>query len=82
MTKMIQKELIPCRDTLKETLELEDYEEEGAIPVSAFKEAFTTLELFQEDLELLDFVLYVVYQKSESIDKMRYSVLFELIDHG
>ena len=82
MTKMIQKELIPCRDTLKETLELEDYEEEGAIPVGAFKEAFTTLELFQEDLELLDFVLYVVYQKSESIDKMRYSVLFELIDHG
>jgi hypothetical protein len=27
-------------------------------------------------------VLYVVYQKSESIEKMRYSVLFELIDHG
>jgi hypothetical protein len=52
---------LPCRDTLKETLELEDYEEEGAITVGAFKEAFNTLELFQDDLELLDFVLYVVY---------------------
>jgi len=27
-------------------MELEDYEEEGAIPVAAFKEAFYTLELF------------------------------------
>lgn len=82
ITKMVQKELSACRDTLKETLELEDYEEEGAIPVSAFKEAFQTLDLFQDDLEIIDFVLYVVYQKSESIEKMRYSVLFELIDHG
>ena len=46
MTKKVQKELTQCRDTLKETLELEDYEEEGAIPVSAFKEAFSTLDLF------------------------------------
>ena len=46
LTKKVQKELTQCRDTLKETLELEDYEEEGAIPVSAFKEAFSTLDLF------------------------------------
>ena len=42
-------------------MELEDYEEEGAIPIAAFKEAFSTLDLFQEDIELLDFILYVVY---------------------
>jgi len=29
---------------------------------------------------LLDFVFYVIYQKSESIEKLRYTVLFELID--
>jgi hypothetical protein len=42
----VQKELGQCRDTLKETVELEDYEEEGAITVAAFKEAFSTLDLF------------------------------------
>lgn len=82
LTKRIQKELISCRETLKETFESEDYGDEGSIPVSSFREAFTTLELFGEDPDLPDFVLYVVYQKSESIEKMRYSVLFELIDHG
>lgn len=75
--------LTPCRDTLKETVELEDYDEEGAIPLSALKESFATLdlhELTEEPSELLDFILYVIYQKSESLEKMRYSVLFELID--
>ena len=40
LVKRVQKILQKCRDTLRETLELEDYDEEGAIPVSAFKEAF------------------------------------------
>jgi hypothetical protein len=68
---------------LKETLELEDYDEEGAIPVSAFKEAFKTLdidELSDGSGDVLDFILYIIYQKSESLEKMRYSVLFDLID--
>ena len=64
-------------------MELEDYDEEGAIPLSALKESFATLdihELTDEPSELLDFILYVLYQKSESLEKIRYSVLFELID--
>ncbi len=69
-----------CRDTLKETLELEDYDEEGAIPFSALKESFSTLEIDIESEGLLDFVLYVLYQKSESLDKLRYPVLFDLLD--
>ena len=77
--KKIQKLLQTCKDTLKETLELEDYDYEKAIPVSAFKEAFETLDIDIED-ELLDFIFYVIYQKSESIDKMQYLVLFDLIE--
>jgi hypothetical protein len=64
LTKKVQKLLTPCRDTLKETVELEDYDEEGAIPVSALKESFATLditELSEEPSELLDFILYVIY---------------------
>ena len=30
--------------------------------------------------ELVDFIFFVVYQKSESVEKLRYSVLFDLID--
>jgi hypothetical protein len=37
------------------------------------------LEIDAEE-DLLDFIFYVVYQKSESIEKLRYSVLFDLID--
>jgi hypothetical protein len=28
----------------------------------------------------MDYMMYVVYQKSESIEKMKYSYLFDLID--
>ena len=64
LTKKVQRLLTSCRDTLKETLELEDYDEEGAIPLSAMKESFQTLditELTEEPSELLDFILYIVY---------------------
>ncbi len=65
-------------------MELEDYDEEGASPLSALKESFATLDLHElteePASELLSFILYVIYQKSESLEKMRYSVLFELID--
>ena len=47
------------------------------------KESFQTLditELTDEPSELLDFILYIVYQKSESLEKMRYGVLFDLLD--
>lgn len=45
---------------MRETLELEDYDEEGAIPASAFKESFKTLDL-DLDEDLLDFIFFVVY---------------------
>jgi hypothetical protein len=64
---------------LKETLELEDYDEEGGIPAGAFRDAFHTLDI-DLDEDLLDFIFYVVYQKSESVEKLRYSVLFDLLD--
>jgi len=47
------------------------------------KESFQTLditELTDEPSDLLDFILYIVYQKSESLEKMRYGVLFDLLD--
>ena len=58
---------------------MEDYEEEGTVTLGAFKEAFVTLDITIDE-ELLDYIIYIVYQKSESKDKMNYNALFDLID--
>lgn len=47
--------------------------------MSAFLEAFETLEL-EMDEDLLNYLMYVIYSKSESIDKMKYQTLFDLIE--
>jgi hypothetical protein len=52
--------LSSCKNTLKDTLQLEDYEEEGTISLGAFKEGFVTLDI-KLDEELLDYILFVVY---------------------
>jgi len=41
LTKLFSR----CKETLKETLQLEDYEDEGVIPYSAFEEAFSALDI-------------------------------------
>jgi hypothetical protein len=64
---------------VRETLQCEDYEDEGVIPLTAFVEAFETLDI-SLDKDVLDYLLYVVYTKSESIEKMKYQTLFDLIE--
>lgn len=56
----LTKLLGPCKGTLKETLLLEDYDEEGTIPIGAIKEAFVTLDI-EIDEDVLDYLLFVVY---------------------
>ena len=68
-----------CKETLRDTLQLEDYEDEGVVPYSAFDEAFSTLDL-KLDKDAKDYLMYVIYKQSESTEKMKYSVLFDLIE--
>ena len=75
----LQKLLASCRNTLKETIQLEDYEEEGVITVAALKESFETMDIDLDD-ELMDYVLFVIYAKSESLEKLKYQALFDLLD--
>jgi hypothetical protein len=49
-----------CKETLKDTLESEDYEDEGVLPVGAIKECFVTLDIEIDD-DLMDYVLFVIY---------------------
>jgi hypothetical protein len=41
-------------------MQLEDYNEEGILPISAIKECFETLDIDLTD-DLLDFIIYVMY---------------------
>ena len=62
---------------------MEDYEEEGYLSLGQIKDCFETLELLNDDLisdELFDYILFILYQKSEGIDKLNYPMLFELIE--
>lgn len=68
-----------CRDSLREALELEEYEEDGTISLTAFRQAFIELELNLSD-EQLDFIVYSVYIKSESSQRLRHGALFEMLD--
>jgi hypothetical protein len=76
---IIVKLLGTCKNTVRDTLMLEDYDEEGTIPIGAIKESFVTLDIELSE-EVLDYLLFVVYQKSESSDKMKYQVILDLIE--
>ena len=49
-----------CKSTLKDTLQLEDYEEEGFVNLGAFKEAFVTLDIGIDE-DVLDYIIFMVY---------------------
>ena len=65
--------------TLKDTLQMEDYEEEGYVAMAAIKEAFQTLDIEIEE-ELLDYIFYTLYQKTQSVDQMSYNILIDMIE--
>ena len=52
------------KDTIRETLQLEDYEEEGTISAASFLESFNSLQIEGVDSELLDFLLFLLYKQS------------------
>ena len=58
---------------------MEDYEEEGHLTKALIIENIKTLELnlTKEDQE---FIIYVLYQKSESLDKLKYQYFLDLIE--
>jgi hypothetical protein len=49
------------------------------LPIGTIKECFVSLEL-EIDEELMDYLMFLIYQKSESVSKMNYNYLFEIIE--
>lgn len=55
--------------TVADALQCEDYDEEGAIDISQIKEALQSVDEEMDD-SMMDYLLYYVFMRSESIDKM------------
>lgn len=69
-----------CKDTMNETLQLEDYEEQGILSWSQIRESLESLDITGLDNELYDFLLFILYSKSENLDKLRYPLLIDLVE--
>ena len=61
----------------------EDYEEEGLISVGALRECFETLDLLGEDkidAAAFDYIVFLLFQKSEGLARLRYQPLFDMLE--
>lgn len=67
------------KHSLLESLGCEDYEGEGVVDLVQLKEAVLAADE-EVDAHLLDFMLWYVYVRSDSTDKMEYKVLMQLIE--
>jgi hypothetical protein len=73
--------LSPIRDTLKEAIQLEDYEEGGQVTVSSLRDALEGLQIDGLEGELLDFAIFWGYSRGgEDLQAVRYQVLLDAVD--
>ena len=73
--------LAPIRDTLREAIQLEDYEEGGQVTVSSLRDALEGLQLAGLEGELLDFAVFWGYSRGgEDLQAVRYQVLLDAVD--
>ena len=79
MQKKVADKFHRYMDTLGDSLGCEDYEQEGIIDLSGLKEAILSVD-DQVDDHVLDYMLYYVYVRSDSTEKLEYGVLIGLID--
>lgn len=83
MTDKTSKVLGRFKDTLKETLLLEDYEEEGTVTAEQLAEAVRSLQIDECDEDMVQFVEFIVFTRGggEGTHKMKYGVLFDLFEN-
>jgi len=66
--------------TLKETLSIEDYDDLGYLPLDAFKDAINSLDMKDLTPTMIDYLVFYVFSRSESIEKLKYNVIFEILE--
>ncbi len=62
-----------------DSFQLEDYSEEGTVSLKYLKEVFVTLDIKLEP-EVMDYLLFCVFSKSESTLRMKYQLIFDLAE--
>ena len=81
----MQKQVIDrfgrAKQSFIEALKCEDYDEEGIIDLVTLKEAIIGYDE-ETDPDLIDYVLYYVFARSKSPDRMEYQALIKLITDG
>ena len=67
------------RESFGTNLKCEDYEHEGLIALGELSEAITSTDEEVED-RVLDYMLYYVFVRSESAERMAYKTLTSMLD--
>ena len=81
MKKRVRALLQGCKMSLGETIKLDDERETGVVTIDNLREAFETLDL-DVPRDVLDFILFIVFRRSESTKRMQYEALLELLDES
>lgn len=79
MQKMCIEKFGKHRQALRDALACEDYEESGILELTQVREAIVSVEEDVDD-HLMDWMLYYIYSRSDTVDRMEYQVLIRLLD--
>jgi hypothetical protein len=81
MKSEVAKKFLLIKDTLQDNLSCEDYDQEGILDLNQFKDALMGVD---GDLEqhVLDFMLWYSYVRSDSVDRLEYKPIIQLIEEN
>lgn len=79
LKKQVKAQLVSCKMSLEETIKLDDDEGTGLVSLEGLKESFEVMDL-TIDPKLEEFIMYFIFKQSESIHKMKYMILIDLLD--
>lgn len=68
------------KGSLLDCLQVEDYDEIGILSAQDIEKGIKNLDLKQLTPDLMDYLMFFIYQRSESVEKMKYTVLFDLLE--
>lgn len=79
MKKVVVDKFARYKSTLLDSLSCEDYENEGFVELTQLREAILSLDE-ECDQHVLDYMLWYVYVRSESVKQLEYRVLVTMIE--
>ena len=78
LKKQIWKELHSYKNSIEETIKLDDENNKGFVSLEGLKESFEIMEIKTNDW-LEEFMYYFLFLKSQNIERIEYKPLIDLI---